>query len=254
MNITGNTILITGGSSGIGKALVEYFYKQKNQIIVVGRDNHKLERLKITFPEMIIKQCDLSNQDDINRLVQDCYLHHPEINILINNAGVEKNYIFSSNEKISDEKISEELDTNLKAPILLSNGLLNLISKNNNTAIVNISSALAYAPKVNAAVYSATKSGLHHFTKAFRQQLKNSPILIFEVLPPLTDTPLTITNSNSKISVNQLIKEFVKAFKKNKTTIRIGRTKWIYLLHRVAPQLLKCIMMKRFEKQNKVDL
>jgi uncharacterized oxidoreductase len=249
MHLQENTVLITGGASGIGKGLARYFYQYENKLIIVGRDTYKLNKLQIELPNIITKQCDLSKQEGINELISYCITHHPDINILINNAGIEHNGLFSSETSISDKIILEEISTNLTAPILLTNGLIANLLQKKEAAIINISSALVFHPKINAAVYSATKSGLHHFTQALRIQLNNTSIKVFEVLPPLTDTPLTQSNPYKKITVEHLVKVFASAFENNQTTILIGKTKWVYWLSRISPRLLKRIMTKRYMSQ-----
>lgn len=248
MDEKGNTIILTGGSSGIGKGLATYFYNQGNKVIVIGRKEDKLHEIKSMMPDIIIKRCDLSNPEEIKELVNFCKEHHPDINILINNAGIEYNYIFSHDTPIPTSFIYEEIATNLTAPIILSNGLLPILSKNKNSAIINITSALVFVPKINASVYTATKSAVHDFTQALRSQLKGSHVKVFEVIPPLTDTPMTKENSGRKLSVDCLVDEFVCGFKKDQTTIYIQSTKLIYLLSVFFPFVLKYIMYRKYKK------
>lgn len=249
MHLQENTILITGGASGIGKGLARYFYQHGNKLVIVGRDTSKLNKLQTELPNIITKQCDLSKHEGINELISYCRTCHPDINILINNAGIEHNGLFNSETSISDIIILEEISTNLTAPILLTKGFIPSLVQKKEAAIINISSALVFYPKINAAVYSATKSGLHHFTQALRIQLDHTSIRVFEVLPPLTDTPLTQSNPYKKITVEYLVKEFALAFENNQTTIYIGKTKWVYWLSRISPWLLKKIMSKRYKSQ-----
>lgn len=248
MKIDGNTILITGGSSGIGKGLVRFFYKHKNKLIVIARDQAKLISLQQEMPDIFIQQCDLSNEIEIKAFIDTCKEMHPDINIIINNAGVENNYLFEGKSILDYKIIKDEIAINLTAPILLTNSLLPLLINKEQAAIINITSALIYTPKTNAAVYSATKVGLHHFTLALRTQLKNTSVKVIELIPPLTDTPMTISNPHRKLSVQKLVEEFAQAFQKDKEEIRIGDTRWIYLLSRIAPFILNFIVQNRYSK------
>ncbi|MCZ2393643.1 MAG: SDR family NAD(P)-dependent oxidoreductase [Chitinophagales bacterium] len=243
MQITGNTILITGGTSGIGLGLLDFFYKNENKIISISRDKNKAVNLRNKYPKVDFQICDLSKEKNILKLIDYCCTHYPKLNVVINNAGIENNYLFIKN--IDSQKINDEIQINFISPIHIINGLKDLLLTKKEAAIINITSALAFYPKTNAAVYSASKAGLRQFTIALRDQYRNTKVRVIEVIPPLTDTPLTTNNPHKKISVQQLINEFAKAFQKNRTTIYIGYSKWVYLLHRISPKLLRLLMLKR---------
>ncbi|MCO5249550.1 MAG: SDR family NAD(P)-dependent oxidoreductase [Chitinophagales bacterium] len=243
MQITGNTILITGGTSGIGLGLLDFFYKNENKIISISRDESKIVRLRDEYPDVDFQNFDLNNEKSVLDLIAHCHTHYPKLNIIINNAGIEKNYLF--NENVDSQIIKDEIQINFISPILIMNELKDLLLTKKEAAIINITSALAFYPKTNAAVYSATKTGLHQFTIALRDQYRNTKVRVIEVIPPLTDTPLTTNNPHKKISVQQLVDEFAKDFQKGKTTIYIGYSKWVYLLYRFSPKLLRLLMFKR---------
>ena len=248
MNLSNNTILIIGGTSGIGAALLDYFYKKGNSIICIASNELRLQALKSKYSEIHIKRCDLGNKQEVQELIHYLQLTHPEINILINNAAIEENYNLGDN--IDENRILDEIQINLSSPILLINGLKKSLINHKQAAIINVTSALIYQPKINAAVYSATKAGLHHFTLALREQFSQTNIKVFELIPPLTDTPLTQNNPNKKLSVEKLIKEFVKAIEKDKLDIHVGQSKWIKLLNKISPNMLMYILKRRAQNES----
>lgn len=241
MELTNNTILITGGSSGIGLALVKAFYELGNKVIVVARAIEKLKAVQLQFPEAEIFQCDLTRQDEITNLITFIEQHYPGLNMLFNNAAIQYNYDFLTEQNIAD-KVEYELSANLTSTIKLCGLLLPTLLKNNNAAVVNISSGLALSPKKSAPVYCASKAAIHNFTKAFRYQLEASPVKVFEILPPMVETPMTTGRGKNKISPEQLVNEFIKDFKRNKPESYIGKTKLLKLISRISPKLADRIL------------
>lgn len=241
MNVEGNTILITGGSSGIGLALVKRFLEFKNKIIITGRDETRLKNIKHNFPEIEIFKCDLAANNSLNDLVLFIEQQHADVNILVNNAAIQYNYLFTDEPGLP-YKIDYEIAVNLAAPIKLTSLLLPVLIKNKYGAVVNVSSGLAITPKRTASVYCATKSGIHSFSKSLRYQLQDRGINVFEIIPPLVDTPMTEGRGKSKITPDKLVDEFFKSFKANKYESYIGKSKYLKLINRLSPQLADIIM------------
>lgn len=241
MIVTGNTVLITGGSSGIGLTLAKRFLELKNKVIITGRDAIKLEQIKDDFPDIIIFSGDLTDKNSLDELVLFIEQQHPELNILINNAAVQYNYNFTDEPNLT-YKIDYEISANLNAPIKLTGLLLPVLLKNRNSAVVNVSSGLFIAPKKSASVYCATKSAIHSFSKTLRYQLENTDTKVFEIIPALIDTPMTEGRGKSKITPEQLTKEFFRNFKTNKFESYIGKTKLLKFINRLLPQLADKIM------------
>lgn len=241
MNVEGNTILITGGSSGIGLALVKRFLEFKNKIIITGRDETRLKNIKHNFPEIEIFKCDLADNNSLNDLVLFIEQQHADVNILVNNAAIQYNYLFTDEPGLP-YKIDYEIAVNLAAPIKLTSLLLPVLIKNKYGAVVNVSSGLAITPKRTASVYCATKSGIHSFSKSLRYQLQDRGINVFEIIPPLVDTPMTEGRGKSKITPDKLVDEFFKSFKANKYESYIGKSKYLKLINRLSPQLADIIM------------
>lgn len=242
MRLNNNTILITGSTSGIGLAMAKRLIALNNNVIVAGRSDHKLKAIKELLPEADTIQCDLSKSADIDRLVHTIEQQYPQLNILINNAGVQYNYNFLKEHDVH-KKAEHEIATNLTAPIKLIAYLLPMLEQNDNAAIVNVSSALGIVPKANAPVYCGTKAGVHIFTKALRYQLNHTKV--FEVIPALVDTAMTEGRGAGKITPEQLVDEFIKGFKHDKYEINIGKVKILKLLHRIAPSFADKMMSRK---------
>jgi uncharacterized oxidoreductase len=236
MKLTDNTILITGGSSGIGLALLESFYQLGNKIIIVARDIDKLKEAQVQFPKIDIFQCDLTKQTDIDNLIVFIEQNYSNLNMLFNNAAIQYNYDFSSEQNIVN-KVEYEISGNLTSTIKLCGLLLPILLRNENSAIVNVSSGLAISPKKSAPVYCATKAAIHNFTKAFRYQMEGTNMKVFEILPPIVETPMTEGRGKNKISPEALVKEFMSDFKKNKEESYIGKTKLLKFINRISPKI-----------------
>ena len=239
MQLEGNKILITGATSGIGEALLRKFLALNNQVIAIGRNTDKLQELASSDERIIPFTCDISKNQDLEKLTMFVEQNHADTNILINNAGIQFNYNFEE-EKLILEKIEQEVSVNFLAPIKLVALLLPILHKNENPAIVNISSGLAIVPKSQAPVYCGTKAGIHIFTRALRFQLDK--VKVFEIIPPLVDTAMTVGRGGGKIGANQLVEEFIKAFKNDRYEVNIAKVKFLRIIHRISPYLADRIM------------
>lgn len=239
MRLTNNKILITGATDGIGKALAERFVALNNLVIAVGRNQDKLEELTSSNKNFIGFQADVSNMEDLERLSMFISAQHPDLNILINNAGVQFNYHFEEELHLMN-KIDYEVTVNLLAPIKLTGLLLPILKLNDNAAVVNVSSGLGLVPKMQAPVYCGTKAGIHIFTKSLRYQLKN--VKVFEIIPPLVQTSMTEGRGRGKILPAELVQEFMKAFKKDVFEVNIGKVKLLKLINRISPAVAEKIM------------
>lgn len=188
-----NTILITGGSNGIGLALAERFLKRGNEVIICGRRESKLKEAKEKFPQLHIKHCDVADEKQRTELCEWVIKEFPDLNILINNAGIQRRIKFTkelSRENFDWSTIKEEIAINLEAPIHLTTLLLKHLSVQKNPCIINITSGLAFMPPVWVPVYGATKAGLHSFTFSLREQLSETDVKVIEIIPPAVNTDL----------------------------------------------------------------
>jgi uncharacterized oxidoreductase len=189
MKTSGNTILVTGGAAGIGYALAEAFFKAGNQVLICGRRQGKLEEAGKKLPGLKTFQCDVTTREGRDSLFNWVKSNHTDMNILVNNAGVSGLIDFKKGVP-EVFKSEDEIETNLKAPVLLSGYFIPLLSEKKEAAIVNISSGLAFVPLADSPLYGATKAALHSFSLALRYQLKDTSIKVFELMPPICDTNL----------------------------------------------------------------
>jgi uncharacterized oxidoreductase len=189
MRTTGNTVLITGGATGIGFALAEGLVKKGNQVLICGRREDKLSEAKSKLPGLHTLKCDVSKAED-----RECLLHWAikksgGLNILVNNAGIQKEIDFKKG--TADLSNGEdEIEINLQAPIQLSALFIPHLMRQKEAAVINISSGLAFVPIAIMPVYCATKAALHSFSLSLRYQLRDTSIKIFEIIAPTTDTDL----------------------------------------------------------------
>ncbi|MEM1408243.1 MAG: SDR family NAD(P)-dependent oxidoreductase [Bacteroidota bacterium] len=239
MNVSYNKVLITGGSSGIGLALAKKLKSLNNYVVITGRDRVKLEKMADQY-KLDTYQCDLADNKGQQSLIKAVYDQHPDINVIINNAGMQYNYDFINS--VSFKKIEYEVEVNFNAVAKLSSAFLPMLLGNKEAAIVNVSSGLALSPKKSAPVYCATKAGVHIFTKALRYQMEGTNVKVFEVLPPLVDTPMTAGKGKDKISPEAVAEEFVQGFEKNKFEINIGKVKLLKMIHRISPVIADNIL------------
>jgi len=245
MRLHNNKILITGATSGIGEALLNGFLDLDNTIIAVGRNRKKLDELTQFDSRIIPFECDISRQDELDRLVMFIEHHHRDTNILINNAGIQYNYRFED-EPQPLGKIEQEIAINFTAPVKLISLLIPTLGMNGNAAIVNVTSGLGLVPKKQAPVYCGTKAAMHIFTKSLRWQLQN--IQVFELIPPLVDTPMTAGRGRGKITPKSLVFQFLNAFEDDVLEVNIGKVTWLRRIQRLSPALADRIMKNGGER------
>ncbi|NIM48680.1 MAG: SDR family NAD(P)-dependent oxidoreductase [Gemmatimonadales bacterium] len=189
MRLSGNTVLITGGATGIGLAVARALVREGNEVIICGRRRDRLQAAKAQVPGLRTRVCDVSNAASRRALVKWVTSSFGTLNVLVNNAGVQHVVDFREGPRDLDDA-DEEVATNLRAPIHLTALLVPHLLKQKESAIVNISSGLAYAPLAMIPVYCATKAALHSLSLSLRHQLKDTPIKVFEIAPPRVDTDL----------------------------------------------------------------
>jgi len=235
MNLKGNTVVITGGSSGIGLELAKVLTKKENQVIICGRSLEKLERAKKLVPSLQIFQCDLSQSTERKRFSDWVEKNYPHCNILINNAAIVHKTNFFSDLEIVD-KAELEMQTNFIAPVALTKLFFPLLKRNKRSKIIYITTGLVYIPRAIYPIYCATKSALHSFIQTLRLQLKEQPIHIHEVLMPAVDTPFHQGNTPKiAITAQKAVEEMCKKLEKDKKESRVGGANILYLMSRIAP-------------------
>jgi uncharacterized oxidoreductase len=240
MRMSGNTILITGGTSGIGLELAKQLHRD-NTIIITGRDAHKLDLARTQLGNAYPIQSDVSDPAAIAALYANVTREFPSLNVLINNAGIMRK--ISLHDSTADlTGITREIETNLNGPMRMVNQFLPHLKKQKSSAIVNVTSGLAFVPFPISPIYSATKAGLHSFTQALRIQMRNTNVKVVELAPPGTETPLFRGDFDEKdlsgttgMDVGKLARLAVKGIEKDVLEIRPGLSNILKLLSRVAP-------------------
>lgn len=235
MNLQNNTILITGGSSGIGLELARVLIEKGNSVLICGRSKEKLDEAKRKLPSIHTFSCNIALLADCEKLSEWVHTHHKGCNVLINNAAiVHKTTFMEDDEMIA--KADLEIQTNLVAPVVLCKLLLPLLTKNESPTIINITTGLVYAPRVIYPIYNATKAGLHAFTQVLRHQLQQTPVNVIEVMMSVVDTPWHKGHPpKSAITTEKAVREMITKLEKGEKEIRIDKVKLLYILSRIAP-------------------
>ncbi|WP_053217569.1 SDR family oxidoreductase [Virgibacillus senegalensis] len=189
MNISQNTILITGGSSGIGLALAQRFLEDNNKVIIVGRNEEKLKKAQQKHPHLHTSVCDVGEEADRTALFEWVKKEFPDVNVLINNAGIQQRAnLHQAADHWADYR--KEISINVDGPIHLSMLFAPYFAHKEKSGIINVSSGLAFTPGVWVPVYSASKAAIHSFTISLRLQLAETGTEVIEVLPPAVNTDL----------------------------------------------------------------
>lgn len=190
MRLTDNTILITGGTSGIGRALAEALHKQGNHVIIAGRRQNLLDEIVAANPGMSGMQLDVDEPGAIESFAARVRQEHPTLNVLINNAGIMRSEDYNAD--AVDLAVAEAtLQTNVFGVIQLTAALLPHLKRQENSAIVTTTSGLAFVPSAYFPTYSGTKAFLHSWMQSLRYQLRNTPVEVLELAPPYVQTELT---------------------------------------------------------------
>lgn len=189
METSGNTVLITGGGTGIGLALAEALVHRRNDVVICGRRLEKLRAAKKQLPAVHIRVCDVSKRASRESLVTWVTSRFTSLNMLVNNAGIQRTVDFRKGGRDLPQA-DAELATNLAGPIHLSALLIPHLRKQKRSAILNISSGLAFTPLAVVPVYCATKAAIHAFSLSLRHQLRDTTVRVFEVAPPIVATQL----------------------------------------------------------------
>jgi uncharacterized oxidoreductase len=189
MKSSGNTLLITGGATGIGFALAEALLKKGNEVIVCGRREEKLNEAKRRLPGLRVRKCNVADPRDRKSLLEWTLKNFGRLNVLVNNAGIQREIDFKNASSEPDAR-DDEIEINLKAPVRLSALFVPHLMKREEAAVVNVSSGLGFVPIAIMPVYCATKAALHSWTLSLRRQLADTSVKVFEIIPPTVDTEL----------------------------------------------------------------
>lgn len=239
MRLTGRTILITGGSAGIGLAFALKFLELGNEVIVTGRRQAVLEAVKAQHPKLHVIQSDVANPEQIAALAAQVKRDFPRIDVLMNNAGVG----VAKNLKAPVDDLAgllTEMDINVGGVVRMTSALIDILTANKGT-VINVSSVLAFAPVPAMPIYSATKAAVHSYTQSLRFQLEDSGVEVIELMPPAVRTEMTSEFDEagiSTITTDELVKQTFAALRAGRSEIRPGQSNQVALMRRLAPNLI----------------
>ncbi|MBV8466102.1 MAG: SDR family NAD(P)-dependent oxidoreductase, partial [Burkholderiales bacterium] len=189
MKLTGNTIFITGGTSGIGRGLAEAFHRLGNKVIIAGRRKALLDQVAAATPGIDTIELDVSDPASIASVAAELIGKYPSLNVVINNAGIMP-FDDASSGKHDDAQAIKLVETNLLGPVRVSAAFVEHLKKQREAYIINNSSVLAFVPLATTGLYSATKAAVHSYTLSQRFMLRKSNVRVLEIAPPWVDTDL----------------------------------------------------------------
>jgi uncharacterized oxidoreductase len=187
MEMSGNTILITGGGSGIGRALAEAFHAEGNRVVIAGRRRNVLDETIAANPGMKAAVLDIESGEAIRKFAEQVKKDYPELNVVIHNAGIMRP---EAVQKCAVADAEAMVATNLLGPIRLIAALLPLLERQPKAAIMTVSSGLAFLPLAMTPAYCATKAAIHSYTQSLRYQLRETSVQVLELIPPYVQTEL----------------------------------------------------------------
>ncbi|WP_027383967.1 SDR family oxidoreductase [Epilithonimonas caeni] len=252
MKLKNRTVLITGGTSGIGLEFVKQLTGQGANIIVTGRNPEALYKIKHQFPDVHTFQSDVSKAQDIEALYKDVTKQFPELSILINNAGIMRQ-IDLQDSSLNLEDINREIATNLTGIIQMNHRFLPHLLTQKSAAIINVTSSIAFLPYSITPIYSASKAGAHAYTKALRLQLENTNVKVMEVLPPGVKTNLQKgwelpPPEERMMEADKMVSDVINGILKDRQEITPGLARVIKVLSRLIPNSLISFGHGEFKK------
>jgi len=188
MNINGNTILITGGTSGIGRALAEQLHTRGNQVIIAGRRQELLDEITEAYPTIRGIRVDVEDGEALQAFAAGVVAEFPDLNVLVNNAGISRMEDLTGDADFATSR--SIVQTNILGTLHLTTALLPVLQRQPSATIINTTSGLAFVPRYNFLTYCATKAFLHSWTQSLRIQLREAEIEVLELIPPYVQTEL----------------------------------------------------------------
>jgi len=250
MKLTNRTILITGGSAGIGLAFVRKFLELGNEVIVTGRRQKALDAVKAEHPKLHAIQSDVAEPAQIAALAARVKAEFPKLDVLMNNAGI----FLNKNLKTPASDLGGlmlEMNINVGGVIGMTSAFIDILTANKGT-LINVSSALAFVPLPSAPIYSATKAAIHSYTQSLRFQLEETGVEVIELMPPVVKTELAadITEGDgfTVITTDELVKQSFASLKTGAVEIRPGQAKQLAFMRRLAPDFINRQLWKASKK------
>jgi len=245
-NLEGKLAVVTGGGSGIGLAITNALRAAGADVMIVGRNEARLNAARGDDSRILTAVADLANPDDRVRLIEQLSGGRP-LDILVNNAGSMTRIDLHNPD--AQSLIEHDLALDLEAPVRLCIALLPVLRQRPEAAIVNVSTGLIYAPLAFNPGYSTAKAGLHGFTRSLRRQTHRDPIHVLEVFPPIVETELTKDFGGPKIGPEAVGAAVVKALRQDRNELRIGRAKLLYAMSRIVPNGIFSLINRAAEKR-----
>ena len=224
MKLTGNTILITGGGSGIGRGLAEALHERKNQVIIAGRRKERLTEVVKANPGMAWIELDIEDPASISAVAEKLTAEYPNLNVLINNAGIMN--IDDVSTSVDESLLVSTLTTNLMGPIRMTGALIEHLKRQPHAAVINTTSVLGFVPMAIAAIYSSTKAAMHSYTLSLRYKLKDTPVRVLEIAPPWVQTDLLNSNNEPRaMPLAEFIQETVRVLGTDADEVLVERAR-----------------------------
>jgi len=249
MKLTGRTILITGGSAGIGLAFALKFLELGNEVIVTGRRQELLDVVQAKYPKLHTIQNDVADPAQIAALAARLKSDFPKLDVLMNNAGI----MLYKNLRARETDLAglmTEMKINVGGIIGMTSAFIDVLTANKGT-VINVSSALAFAPLPATPIYSAAKAAIHAYTQSLRFQLEDTGVEVIELMPPAVKTDMTAGLAEGGVSVittDELVKQSFAALKTGVLEIRPGQSKQLAFLRRLAPDFINRQLWKASKK------
>ena len=250
MDLRHRTILITGGTSGLGFEFARQLLALGNTVLITGRDPAKLEATKRLLPQLHTFQSDVRNPSDIAQLHEQVLTQFPALDVLINNAG-EMRKLNLNDPKLDVLDVTREVEINLMGPMRMVQQFLPHLKAQKSAAILNVTSGLALTPFPLTPVYGATKSGLRSYTKSLRVQLQHTPVRVFELVAPAAKTPLAdrLGATTGLMAPDKLVAAALRAVRHDQPETYPGMAKVLRFASWLAPQFLLGQLGKLVEKE-----
>jgi len=239
MKLTNRTILITGGSTGIGLAFALKFVELGNEVIVTGRRQVVLDQVKAKHPKLHTIQSDVADPAQIAALASSIKADFPKLDVLLNNAGISR-YKNLSVPAPDLADLMTEMNINVGGVVRMTSAFIDLLKVNKGT-LINVSSALAYVPLPCLPIYCATKAAIHSYTQSLRFQLEDIEVEVIELMPPAVRTEMTADLPDeglTLITTDKLVELSIASLKRGAVEVRPGQSAQLAFLRRVAPNFI----------------
>jgi len=236
MKTSQNTVLLIGGTAGIGLEIAKQLTALDNHVIITGRNQERLDAAAASLQNVTTILSDVSKADDVDQLVSRIKAEFPQLNIVINNAGRALLYNLADPNQDAFAYAEDEMLTNYLSIIRINQKLLPVLKQQEASAIVNVSSIVAYVPGITLPTYAASKAALHSYSTSLRLSLEETTVKVFELMPPLVDTEFSKEiGGHNGIKPSVVADEFLAALTNDEFEIRVGDTAKIYELFRQSP-------------------